>query len=93
MSTHQREISEYLVTRYLPGTPATELPGDYDLLDNGVVDSLSLLELVGWVSERYAVALDQIDLNPDDFRSVAAVDRFIARNTRVRDAASAAEKE
>ena len=91
--SQQREISEYLVTQYLPGTPAGELPADYDLLDNGVIDSLSLLQLVGWVSERYAIALDQIDLNPDDFRSVTAVDSFITRNTQVRHAALAVEKE
>lgn len=87
-----QEISEYLVTRYLPGTPADELPADYDLLDNGVIDSLSLLELVGWVSERYAVALDQIDLNPDDFRSVTAVDSFITRNTQGSDAVAAVKE-
>ncbi|MET7419558.1 hypothetical protein [Dactylosporangium sp. NPDC005555] len=87
-----QEISEYLVTRYLPGTPADELPADYDLLDNGVIDSLSLLELVGWVSERYAVALDQIDLNPDDFRSVTAVDSFITRNTQGSDTVAAVKE-
>lgn len=81
--SRQHEISEYIVAQYLPGTPAGELPADYDLLDNGVIDSLSLLQLVGWVSERYAIALDQIDLNPEDFRSVTAVDRFITRNTQV----------
>lgn len=86
-----QEITEYVVAQYLPGTPAGELPADYDLLDNGVVDSLSLLQLVGWVSERYAVALDQIDLDPEDFRSVAAVDRFISRNTQVSVAARGAE--
>ncbi|MEV0127763.1 phosphopantetheine-binding protein [Dactylosporangium sp. NPDC050688] len=86
--SQQGEISQYLITQYLPGTPAEELPADYDLLDNGVIDSLSLLQLVGWVSERYAIALDQIDLNPEDFRSVAAVDRFITRNTQVSVAAA-----
>ena len=91
MTSQHREISEYLVTQYLPGTPAGELPADYDLLDNGVIDSLSLLQLVGWVSERYAIALDQIDLNPEDFRSVAAVDRFVSRNTQVSVAARGAE--
>ena len=91
--SRQREISEYIVTQYLPGTPAGELPGDYDLLDNGVIDSLSLLELVGWVSDRYAIVLDQIDLNPDDFRSVTALDSFITRNTQVSVAAVAAESE
>jgi acyl carrier protein len=92
MST-QREITEYIVAQYLPGTPAEELPASYDLLDTGVIDSLSLLQLIGWVGDRYAIPVDQIDLDPDDFRSVEAIDTFITRHSQVSAAAAAAERE
>jgi acyl carrier protein len=97
MST-QREITEYIVAQYLPGTPPEELPASYDLLDTGVIDSLSLIQLIGWISERYGIPVEQIDLAPDDFRSVAAIDAFVSRhsstrNSQVSAAAVAAEKE
>lgn len=92
MST-QRQITEYIVAQYLPGTPAGELPATYDLLDTGVIDSLSLIQLIGWIGDRFDVPVDQLDLAPDDFRTVAAIDAFITRNSQVSAAAVAADKE
>jgi acyl carrier protein len=76
----QPEIAEYIVTQYLPGTPAEELPFDYDLFDTGVIESLSLIQLITWVADRYAIPVDQIELAPDNFRSVAAIEEFVTSN-------------
>jgi acyl carrier protein len=54
----------------------------YDLLGNGVVDSLGLLELIAWVEQRYEIPIDDIDISPDDFRSVDAICDFVDRATR-----------
>lgn len=91
--SRQREITEYIVAQYLPGTPAEELPASYDLLDTGVIESLSLIQLISWIGDRYSILVDQIELTPDDFRSVAAIDAFIIRNSQVSAATAAAERE
>jgi methoxymalonate biosynthesis acyl carrier protein len=91
MSVH-REITEYIVEQYLPGTPAGELPADYDLFDTGVIESLSLIQLITWIADRYAIPVDQIELTPDNFRTVAAIEEFIGTN-RQTSAATAAGKE
>jgi acyl carrier protein len=88
----QREIAEYIVAQYLPGTPADELPVTYDLFDTGVIESLSLIQLITWIGDRYAIAVDQIELAPDNFRTVAAIEEFITSNRRI-SAAAAAGKE
>lgn len=88
----QREIAEYVVTQYLPGTPAEELPADYDLFDTGVIESLSLIQLITWIGDRYGIPVDQIELAPDNFRTVEAIEDFITSNRRI-SAATAAGKE
>jgi acyl carrier protein len=66
-------IKDYVIGEYLPDTPPDELEPSYDLLENGVVDSLRLLQLIAWVGERFDIPVDDIDLSPDNFRSIDAI--------------------
>ena len=75
-------IKEYILAEYLPGTPAGELDLSYDLLENGVVDSLGLLRLVAWVGEKYHIPVDEVEISPDNFRSVHEISRFVEQATQ-----------
>ncbi len=72
-----REIKEFIVSEYIPETAPEDLDSSYDLLDTGVVDSLGLLRLIQWVGDRYGIAIDDIEISPDNFRSVNAIREFI----------------
>ncbi|MFD3514379.1 phosphopantetheine-binding protein [Streptomyces sp. NPDC058657] len=71
-------IKNFVITEFLPGTPASELASDHDLLNDGVIDSLGVLKLIAWVEDRFQVAVGDDDLDPNNFRSVEAIDTFIA---------------
>ena len=72
-------IKEHIIAEYLPGTPVGDLDSSYDLLESGVVDSLALLGLIGWVEQHYRIPIDQVDISPEDFRSVDAIGRFVEK--------------
>ena len=61
-----------------PGSDPSELPPDYDLVATGVVDSLGLLKVIAWLEDRFGLAIDDLELDPESFRSVAAIDAFVA---------------
>jgi acyl carrier protein len=71
------DIKRYIVTEFAPEVSVDELDADYDLFENGVVDSLGLLQLIEWVGERYDLPVADLDLSPDSFRSVHAIRDFI----------------
>ncbi|HUF91897.1 MAG TPA: acyl carrier protein [Candidatus Limnocylindria bacterium] len=48
------------------------------LLESGVIDSLGVLELAGWVGDTCNVELTDDDLHPDNFDSVSSLVRFLA---------------
>lgn len=75
-------ITAFIVEEFLPGSDASELPADYDLLATGVVDSLGLLKVIAWLEDRFELAVDDLELDPDSFRTVAAIDEFVARATQ-----------
>ena len=71
------EIARFIVAEFAPDVRVEELDPNFDLLDNGVVDSLGLLRLIAWIGDRYRLPVADMDLTPDDFRSVNAIQRFV----------------
>jgi acyl carrier protein len=72
-----REIKQFIIEEFLPDAHADQLDADYDLLANGVIDSLGLLVVVSWLEDRFQIAIDDVELAPDSFRTVDAISSFI----------------
>jgi acyl carrier protein len=77
--SHADAITEFIISEFLPDVAATDLDAGHDLLADGVVDSLGLLKLIAWVEDHFDLTVDDTALDPDNFRSVAAIDAFVAR--------------
>lgn len=82
-------IKEYIVREFVPDLAASDLADDYDLIANGVVDSLGLLRLVSWLETTYSIPVDDIEINEQDFVTVNAISEFIDRESRPSDVAKA----
>lgn len=75
-------IKAHILQEYLPGTPSDELDLGYDLLDNGVVDSLGLLGLIEWIEQNFRIPVTDMEISPEDFRSVEAIRAFVDKATK-----------
>ncbi|MET9621871.1 MULTISPECIES: acyl carrier protein [unclassified Streptomyces] len=75
------EIKQFVIDEFAVGISADELPDDYDLLANGVIDSLGLLTLVSWLENRYALGIDAMDVSPLNFRTVEAIATYLGSAT------------
>jgi acyl carrier protein len=78
-------IKKFVIDEFLPDVSAADLAVDYDLLADGVIDSLGLLKMIAWVEDHFQLAVHDTDLDPNNFRSVGAIDSFIedARSEKV----------
>ncbi|MBP2324336.1 acyl carrier protein [Kibdelosporangium banguiense] len=74
-------IKKFVIDEFLPDVSAADLDADYDLLADGVIDSLGLLKLIAWVEDHFQLAVHDTDLDPNNFRSVAAIDKFIEESS------------
>ena len=70
-------IKKFVIDEFLPDVNASELDVEHDLLADGLIDSLGVLKLIAWIEERFDLAVGDDDLDPDNFRSIAAIDTFI----------------
>nr|MDT0659144.1 acyl carrier protein [Micromonospora sp. DSM 115978] len=75
--SHEPEIRQFIVSAFTPDIPAEQLPDELDLLSVGVVDSLGLLRLIAWVGDRYGIPVEDQNISPAQFSSVAAIAAFV----------------
>ena len=71
-----------MITAEVSLDPSYEIDGATDLLLTGLVDSLGVLVIVGWLEDRTGLEIDPIDIVLDNFQTVdqmiAYVDRRLA---------------
>jgi acyl carrier protein len=84
---HTDAITRFVAEEFLPDMRPDELAADLDLVDSGVIDSLGLLKVIAWLEDRFGISADDVELAPENFRSVAAIDDFVARATAIRNEA------
>lgn len=72
------DIKEYITRTFAPDVSPHDLADDYDLLENGVIESLSLLRLIAWIGERFGIDVEDVDFTPADFRTVSSIHATIA---------------
>lgn len=58
--------------------PLSELPGDYDLVRSGILDSAHLVELMADVEEHFAREVDFAELDPEGMTIVEPLCTFIS---------------
>lgn len=77
MSTIDK-VREFITTNfYVPDKDA--LPDDGSLLDRGIVDSTGVLEVVSFVETEFAIQVDDTEVLPDNFDSIACIAAFVDR--------------
>ena len=52
---------------------------DMDLVETGLLDSLTLVELLAQLEETFGVSVSTDDLELENFRSIASIAGFVAR--------------
>ena len=60
-----------------PG-PASKLTNDYPLLENNVLDSLGMFEILSFVESEFSVEIANDELIPSNFGTIDDIARLIA---------------
>lgn len=60
------------------GLPPEKVPApDASLMDEGYLDSLTMLEFVAYLEETFGIQLGDEDIMPDNFESIDSVVRLV----------------
>lgn len=75
-ATVSDRIREFVRSRF-PLARNLDFSDEDSLLDAGVIDSLGILDLVGFLEETFGLQASDDDLNPENFDSIATLVRFV----------------
>jgi acyl carrier protein len=62
------------------GWRGPELADDYPLIENHVIDSLGLFQLIGYLETEYGVTVPDDQLIPEKFATLAAIAELIEQS-------------
>jgi len=77
-STLARQISALFAEKLHRQVPSV----DTDLIDTGLVDSLTFVEFLAQLEQEFGVQVSLEDLEIDRFRTIARIARFVAAKTQ-----------
>lgn len=55
-----------------------QIDDNVNLIESGVIDSMTLLRLVSFLEENYGIEIPDQEIVPDNFRSLNAISAFLA---------------
>lgn len=72
-------IRAYVLENFLFTDNGNRLPNDASFLEEGIVDSTGVLELVLFVEEAFGFAVEDDEILPENFDSVAQLAAYVCR--------------
>ena len=65
-----KEIEDYIAAELVFGDSKDSLSRDDDLLAQGIIDSMGVVKLVGFLEERFSIQVSDMDIVPEYFRDI-----------------------
>jgi acyl carrier protein len=81
------EIRKYIIDNFLYGNDDNTLGDDVSFLENGIIDSTGVLELVSFVQETFKIKVKDDELIPDNFDSLNKLEAFVVTKQEMTDQA------
>ena len=75
-------LHRIIVEQFLYGDTSTPLGVDDSFLDKGLIDSTGVLLLVACLEEEFGIEVDDQEIVPDNFDSVAKLTRYVEQKQR-----------
>ncbi len=73
------EVEQFIVADIAAGRGIESVAHDRDLLADGIIDSLGITELIAFLEEKYAIKVDDDDIDAENFRSIDGIAAFVAK--------------
>jgi len=83
--TIEETIKDYIARNLLFSDNGFPYADDASFLEEGIVDSVGVMELVTFAEESFGLKIDDFDITPDNFDSVHRLAAFIRSKSATAD--------
>jgi acyl carrier protein len=71
----RNRLLDFVVAQF--GIPAAEIDVDASMVDQGVIDSIGLIEISGFIEDTFGMHIDEAEMTRDNFGSLNKMAAFI----------------
>ncbi len=75
------KIREFIFENFLFDAKKDALQNENSFLEQGILDSTGVLELVDWLEEEFDITVEDEELIPENLDSVQLLSTFISKKT------------
>ncbi len=79
MPAVEEQIRNHIAQNILFKKDGYPYPDEASFLEEGIVDSLNVMDLVFFIEEKFSVKVEDREIVPDNFDSVSKLAAFISR--------------
>jgi len=76
-------IRKYIAEEILYSKNGYGYPDEASFLEEGIIDSTSVLDLVLFVEEKFGISVDDEEITPENFDSVSLLAAFVSQKASI----------
>lgn len=77
---YTKDINQFIIDNFLFGDDNT-VGNDASLLENGIIDSTGVLELISFLEETYEITVEDDEMIPENLDSIDNINQFLNKKT------------
>jgi acyl carrier protein len=81
----REELTEFIVKNYLFGDTESVPRDDDSLVEEGIIDSTGILELIGFLESHFEVEVSESETVPENLGSISNITEFVISKRSVRE--------
>ena len=74
-----QELTTFIRTTLVGDGTSVTIDETTPLIENGIVDSMGLMQIVAFVEERTGIRVPDDEIAPDNFETVASISQLVER--------------
>lgn len=81
--TIKDKVRTFIIENFLFGDTSYELADTASLIENDIIDSTGVLELVAFIEDHFGIAMADADIVPANLDSLACISAFVEARAAV----------
>lgn len=75
----KESIKNYILSELVSDNENSSLSETDQLIESGIIDSLGIMKLIGFLEDNLSVQIDDMELVPENFASIAAITSLVEK--------------
>ncbi len=79
--TIKEELTDYFINTLLKGNLPESFDDNVNLLQESVLDSIGIMELVQYLSDKYSINVNFDEVVPENFGNITSLSKYVEKKT------------